>query len=110
MDNPRHARLHDSKIEEWLAQERFYSAPVTKEPGAKLLGGIRLIISERQYYRPASFSMSEASYLRIEEAFHLPPATLHTFSNESGIFSRYMVYDEKNPGKLQRIGIYVLIS
>jgi hypothetical protein len=105
MDNPRHDRLHDSKIGEWLALERFNSAPVATEPDVKILGGIRLIISERQHYRPPSFSMSKASYLRIEEAFHLPPATLHAFSNESGIFSRYMDYDESIPGKLQRIGI-----
>lgn len=50
--------------------------------------------------------MSQESYLKIEEHFHLPQVTLHALSNESGIFHRYMEYDESEPGKLRRIGIY----
>jgi hypothetical protein len=109
-DNPRHAKLHDSKIEEWLAQEGKYSMPAPSNPDSKLEGGIRLVLSERQYYRPPSFSMSKRSYLRIEEEFHLPQATLHSLTNKSGIFSRYLEYDDKAPGKLKRIGILILLQ
>jgi hypothetical protein len=110
MDNPRHARLHDSKIKEWLAQEGLCSAPAPSDQDAKLVGGIRLVISEREYYRPPSFSMSKESYLRIEEAFNLPQATLYALANESGIHSRFLDYDEKFPGMLKRIGIYFFVS
>jgi hypothetical protein len=108
-DNPRHALLHDSKIEEWLAQKGTYSMPTPSNPDSKLEGGIRLVISEREYYQPPSFSMSKQSYLKIEEEFRLPEATLHALTNKSGIFSRYVEYDEKIPGKLKRIGIYILM-
>lgn len=106
-DNPRHLRLHDSKIEEWLALRGAYSIPKPSNSDSKLEGGIRLVISEREYYRPPSFSMSKQSYIKIEEEFNLPSATLHALSSESGIFSRYMQYDEKVSGKLKRIGINI---
>jgi hypothetical protein len=107
VDNPLHARLHDSKIEEWLAQEGKYAMPPPSNPDSKLEGGIRLVISEREYYRPPSFSMSQQSYLRIEKEFNLPQATLHALNNESGMFSRYLDFDKKEPDKLLRIGMYV---
>lgn len=66
VENPRHARLHDSKIKEWLAQEDEYTMPRPSTPDSKLEGGLRVVISERKYYRPPSFSMSQQSYLRIE--------------------------------------------
>lgn len=50
--------------------------------------------------------MSKASYLRIEEHFKLPQATLYGLTNESAMFSRFLDYDEKMPGRLLRIGIY----
>lgn len=110
IDNPFHARLHDSKIEAWLAQEGAYSVPAPSNPDSVLEGGIRLVISEREYYRPPSFSMSRQSYLRIEEEFKLPPATLHALTNESGMFCRHLEYDEKIPGKLKRIGNPAFLS
>jgi len=109
-DNPRHARLHDSKIEEWLTQEGDYAIPTPLDATSILEGGIRIIISEREYYRPASFSMSKQSYLRVEEEFNLPQATLPALVNESGVFSRHLEYDKNVPGKLKRIGISSIIS
>lgn len=79
--------------------------PAPPNLDSKLEGGIRLIVSEREYYRPPSFSMSRRSYLRIEEDFHLPQATLHALTNESGMFSRFAEYNESEPRKLKRIGI-----
>lgn len=110
MNNLRHARLNDSNIDQWLAQEGIYSMPKPAGPDSQLEGGIRLVISERRYYRPPSFSMSRKSYLRIEEEFHLPQATLHALANESGMFSRFTEYDESIPGKLKRIGSYMFIE
>jgi hypothetical protein len=82
--------------------------PVPIDPDSNLEGGIRLVICEREWYQPPSFSMSMQSYLRIEEEFSLPQATLHALTNKSGIFSRYVEYHEKIPGKLKRIGTYML--
>jgi hypothetical protein len=42
--------------------------------------------------------MSKELYLRIEEAFNLPQATLYALTNECGIYSRYLDCDEKVPG------------
>ncbi|KIN06847.1 hypothetical protein OIDMADRAFT_139651 [Oidiodendron maius Zn] len=106
-DNPRHGRLNDSKIEEWLRHDGLYAMPVPIDPDSNFEGGIRLVICEREWYQPPSFSMSMQSYLRIEEEFSLPQATLHALTNKCGIFSRYVEYDEKRPGKLKRIGIVV---
>jgi hypothetical protein len=84
--------------------------PPPSNPNSKLEGGIRLIISERESYRPPSFSMSKQSYLKVEEEFNLPQATLHALTNESGVFSRHMEYDENIPRKIKRIGISIFIS
>jgi hypothetical protein len=84
--------------------------PPPSNPSSKIEGGIRLIISEREYYRPLSFSMSKQSYLRVEEEFNLPQVTLHALTNESGVFSRQMEYDESIPRKLKRIGISIFTS
>jgi hypothetical protein len=48
--------------------------------------------------------MSKESYLRVEEHFNLPQATLHGLTNDSGLCSRFLDYDEKIAGKLSRIG------
>jgi hypothetical protein len=98
--------LDDSDIEEWLAQRGSYSPPAAPSPDAKPEGGIRLVISERKYFHPPSFSISKESFLKIEEHFHLPQATLHALSNGSGVFHRYMEYDESESGKLGKIGVY----
>lgn len=54
--------------------------------------------------------MSKQSYLKVEEEFNLPQATLHALTNESGVFSRHMEYDENIPRKIKRIGISIFIS
>jgi hypothetical protein len=69
-------------------------------------GGIRLIISESEYCGLPSFSLSQESYLQIEEHFNLPQATLHGLTNESGIFSRFLHYSEKDSDRLLKIGIF----
>ncbi|KAK2794834.1 hypothetical protein FQN51_000657 [Onygenales sp. PD_10] len=74
---------------------------------AKLVGGFRLLISEQEYYKPPSYSISRELYLRIEEAFHLPQATLEGLSNEHGIFSHYEEYEDNDPGKLRRIAFLI---
>ncbi|KAF2189855.1 hypothetical protein K469DRAFT_762544 [Zopfia rhizophila CBS 207.26] len=102
-DNSRYGRLDDFDIEEWLQQKGKYSPPEPPNHDARLVGGIRLIISERVSYHPPSLSMSRESYLRIEEEFHLPPVSLLALSNESGLCSRFEEYDEKEPSKLKRI-------
>ena len=48
--------------------------------------------------------MSKESFLKVEERFHLPPATLLSFSLDTGGFSRYMTYDSANSSKVKRIG------
>jgi len=89
------------------ARRRLFNAYA---PESKLEGGIRLAISERDYYRPPSFSMSKKSYLRIEKHLHLSQATLHALANEGGMVCRFLEYDDSEPRNLKRIGIYVLIK
>jgi hypothetical protein len=96
--------LKNSEIEDWLQQKGVYSPPKPPQ-GVVLEGGIRLIMSERVFYKPPSLSISRDSYLKIEEEFHLPQVSLLTLSNEDGVSYRHEVYDEGNPSRLKRIGV-----
>ena len=91
-------------MDDWLQQRGKHAPPAPPSVDAKLVGGIRLIISEQEYYRPPSYSLSKESYLRVEEEFHLPQVTLVALSNEGGTCSRYEEYDKNDPSKLERIG------
>ncbi|PVH70525.1 hypothetical protein DL98DRAFT_436891, partial [Cadophora sp. DSE1049] len=97
--------LQDSEISEWLRHGGAYIPPAPN-PGASLHHGtVRLLICERLYYDPLSFSMSRKSYLNVERAFNLSPATLPSFSIDSGIYSQYKTYDRDDPEKVTRLSV-----
>lgn len=106
----RSGRLNDDDVEDWLHQRGKFAPPPPPSRDATLVGGIRLIISEQEYYRPPSYSLSQTSYLRIEEHFHLPQQTLVALSSEDGACSSYEEYESADPEKLRRIGEAHLFS
>jgi hypothetical protein len=98
-----YGRLHDSNISDWLLQRGEFAPPKPADEAAELVGGIRILVSERQYYYPPSLSISQSSYLQIEEEFCFPPAALHVLFTENGHFSRFEVYEEEDATKLKRL-------
>lgn len=100
-ENVAYGRLRDSEIDNWL-EERAHLSP--KLAHTDIVGGIRIIIAERIYFDPPSLSISRASYMRIEEQFHLPHISLQALMTGNGAFCRFEEYDEKDSTKLKRIG------
>ena len=96
--------LTDDQVEDWLEQNGRYAPPPPPSTDAQLVGGLRLIISEQEYYRPPSYSLGQEAYLRIEEHFDLPQPTLVALSSEEGACSCYKEYDRADPKRLLRIG------
>lgn len=78
--------LKESEIESWLSRT---DTEIVE-------GGIRLLVLQREKYQPMDYPVSDETFQKIENHFHLHAATLPSFSSDSGTYSRYLEFDDTN--------------
>lgn len=73
------------------------------------LGGLRLIACDRISLHPPRIGMLEQTLDKLEETFHLHPATLQSLLSAAGTFSKHTDRDDDDPAKTKRVQVLLKV-
>lgn len=82
-----------------------YAPPVPSHNSGDLQGVIRILICDRSNMYPA-VGISEKSFLRVEEAFHLLPATIPSLFQHEGLWFKHISYNSDS-GEVERVDFVI---